>query len=112
MVTVVMKEKGVDIQDAINYLEERYNNTAKNFLEDMKDIPSFSEALDYLVSEYVQGMGDWVKGYLEWSFESGRYFGSKGLEIKSTRIIELSPRGMGSASGDSWFNGIVKCHSE
>ena len=111
MVTVIMKEKGVDVQDAIDFIEERYNNAAKKFLEDMKDIPSFSETLDHLVSEYVWGMGNWVKGFLEWAFESGRYFGSKGLEIKSSRIVELSPRGMGDASGDSWFNGI-KCHSE
>jgi len=111
MVTVVMKEKAVDVQDAIDYIEERFNNTAKKFLEDMKDIASFSEAFDPLVSEYVWGMGQRVKGYLEWAFESGRYFGSKSLEIKSTRIVELSPKGIGGVSGDSWFNGI-KYHSE
>jgi len=102
MVTVAMKEKGVDVQDAIDYIEERFNNTAKKFLEDMKDVPSFSKALDPLVSEYVWGMGNWVKGFLEWAFESGRYFGSKGLEIKSTRIVELPPRGVAGAGHDSW----------
>ena len=65
MVTIVMKEKGVGVQDAIDFIEERCNNAAKKFLEDMKDIPSFSVTLDHLGSEYVWGMDNWVKGFLE-----------------------------------------------
>lgn len=107
MVTVVMKEKGVDIQEAIDYIEKRFNNIAQKFLEDMKDVPSFSETLDPLVAEYVWGLGNWVTGFLEWAFESKRYFGSKGPEVKKTRVVELLPRSMGGdTSRDSWSTGV------
>jgi hypothetical protein len=100
-----MKEKEVGIQDAIGYIEERFNNVAMKFLEDMKNVPSFSEILDPPVSEFVWGLGNWVTGFLEWAFESKRYFGSKGPEVKSTKIVELLPTGTKN-SCDSWSAGM------
>lgn len=50
---------------------------AKKFLEDMKNVPSFSA----LVSVFVWGLGNWVTAF--WN----------GLEITSSRIVELLPAG-------------------
>jgi hypothetical protein len=92
IVTVIVKEKALGVQEAIDYVGEMYRGIARKFIEDMKDVPSFSESLDQLVSEYVFGLSNWVTALLEWSFESERYFGTCGPKIKSTRIVELLPK--------------------
>jgi hypothetical protein len=89
MVSVTMKEKGLDVQGAIDYIGEIYCGIAQKFVQDMKDMPSFSGPIDQLVSEYVFGLGNWVTTNIEWSFESERYFGVKGPEIKATLVVDL-----------------------
>lgn len=41
------------------------------------------------VQTYIVGLEFWVSGNMEWCFESGRYFGSEGKEIKRSRVISL-----------------------
>ena len=33
----------------------------------------------------------WVIGSIEWSFETGRYFGKDGAMVKDTLVVELLP---------------------
>lgn len=44
---------------------------------------------------YVDGLGQWVRGNDDWTFESHRYFGDKGLEIQKTRLMTLLPASNG-----------------
>ncbi|KAF7372600.1 Terpene cyclase [Mycena venus] len=48
--------------------------------------------LDHQVTELIHGLGNWVRGYDVWSFESERYFGKRGKEIQMTRTVELLPK--------------------
>ena len=34
-------------------------------------------------------VADWPRGNDCWRFESGRYFGQKGLEVQKTRSVEM-----------------------
>ncbi|EPE04338.1 terpenoid synthase [Ophiostoma piceae UAMH 11346] len=43
--------------------------------------------------DYVEGLGNWVRGNDQWSFESLRYFGKNGPQVQKTRLVELTPLG-------------------
>lgn len=92
MVSVAMKDRGLDVQGAMDYIGEKYRGISRKFVDDMENIPSFSEHIDELVSEYVFGLGNWVTTNIEWSFESERYFGMKGREVQSQLVFELRPK--------------------
>jgi hypothetical protein len=55
-------------------------------------VPKFSESVDEQLARYVDGIGNWVRANYEWSFETERYFGKKGPEIKETRWVTLLPK--------------------
>ena len=78
MVTAVMKEKGVDVQEAINYIGERFDNVVKKFLEDMKDIPRSQRLLIHLLQTTF---GGWVTGSR--GFWNGR---SRASAISATKV--------------------------
>ena len=48
--------------------------------------------LDLDVQSYVNGMAQWLGASVQWSYESERYFGKRGLEIKKTRTLHLLPK--------------------
>lgn len=58
----------------------------------MAALPELDEPLNSQVKEYCEGLGNFVRGSNEWYFESGRYFGSRGLEIKEKGWMSLMPK--------------------
>lgn len=92
MVSVAMKEEGLDVQGAMDYISEKHRKLVQTFVDDMANIPSFPEPVDSLVSKYVLGIADWVTANMEWSFESERYFGKRGREIQSQLVFQLRPK--------------------
>lgn len=61
------------------------------FLNNADKVPSFGPKLDPQVARYVDGLGNWVRANDQWSFESQRYFGTKGLQIMKHRTVGLLP---------------------
>jgi hypothetical protein len=92
IVTVVMHELDTDINDAMLWIAELFKESEKKFLEAMKNLPEWGEPIDSQVRKYCDGMGSWVRGNDEWSFETERYFGTKGPEIKRKRWVTLMPK--------------------
>lgn len=87
-----MHHHGTDIQGAMDWLIEFHARLAGAFLLIKDRIPSWGEVIDSQISQYVQGLGNWVRASDQWSFESHRYFGGKGLEIQKHRIVNLLPK--------------------
>ncbi|KAF8867870.1 isoprenoid synthase domain-containing protein [Infundibulicybe gibba] len=57
-----------------------------------KIIDIYLSAKDRLhLSRYIEAIGSWLIGNLEWSFETQRYFGAAHLDIKRTRLVTLRP---------------------
>jgi len=94
-VELVMREQGLDIQGAIDWLERYATGARANFLDNVAKMPSWGEDVDRRVKIYINGIAQWVRGNNDWVFESGRYFGSKGLEIQKTRIMSIVPPSKG-----------------
>ena len=90
-VELVMHEQGLDIQGAIDWLERYLAGVHAGFLDNVAHMPSWGEDVDRRVNIYVNGIAQWVRGSDDWTFESGRYYGNEGLEVKKTRIMSLLP---------------------
>jgi hypothetical protein len=64
----------------------------QRFQENRAILPSWTPEIDKQVSLYVKVLADWMSGSLCWSYESERYFGKLGREIKKTGVVQLLPR--------------------
>lgn len=94
MITVLMAHHQLDLQEAVNYVEELCEASIARFENDRCLVPSFDARVDKLVSIYVEGLQHWITSSLHWSFMSERYFGRQGAEVKVHRVVRLtSPEG-------------------
>ena len=91
MIVIMMYHHGMSLQEAVDFVGSLCQKSIDRFVEDRARLPSWGPEIDEQVQVYVQGLADWIVGSLHWSFDSERYFGKKGLEIKETRIVELAP---------------------
>lgn len=92
IVTSVMRELKLDRAGALEWLQTYINNFVSTFLSDLERLPSWGEEIDKKVKTYIDGLGHWVRGNDDWSFESERYYGTRGLEVQKHRIVSLLPR--------------------
>jgi len=86
-----MHNRGMALQEAVDFVGDLCKKSIDRFTEDRARLPSWGPEIDAQVQVYVQGLADWIVGSLHWSFESERYFGKKGKQIKRDRIVELAP---------------------
>ncbi|KAL0947618.1 hypothetical protein HGRIS_013708 [Hohenbuehelia grisea] len=90
-IVILMRELQVDIAGAMDWLSAHHKTLVDRFLVQMASLPSLGADLDQRVQQYVNGLGDIVRGNDCWSFESERYFGKHGREIQKHRVVTLSP---------------------
>lgn len=91
MIVIMMYHHGMILQEAVDFVGDLCKKTIDRFIENRALLPSWGPEIDAQVQIYVQGLADWIVGSLHWSFDSERYFGKKGLQIKKDRIVELAP---------------------
>ena len=89
MVSVVMSERELDLQSAIDFVGDMCKKAYDQVMENKEMLPSWGPEVDSQVKIYVDGLMDWLVGNLHWSFESERYFGKTGPEVKVTRRVRL-----------------------
>ncbi|KAF9030695.1 terpenoid synthase [Hymenopellis radicata] len=95
-VTVVMHNEKTDLAGALQWLSDRHDEIVEHFLRVRDDIlnkrnfPTYGEDIDRQIALYINGLGQWIRGHDEWNFGSGRYFGSRGLEIQKTRKVVIA----------------------
>ncbi|KAK7690887.1 hypothetical protein QCA50_005989 [Cerrena zonata] len=92
IVAVIMNERKVDLQTAMDQAGDLCHDCIKKFEEDRQALPSWGPDIDRQVQLYVQGLQDWIVGALHWSFVSKRYFGVNGEEMKKNRAVNLLPK--------------------
>lgn len=92
ILTVLMKEKSIDLQTASDQVGEHFKVLNDRFLDCKSRLPSWGPEWDPVVAQFVMAMESWVIGNLEWSFETQRYFGPQHSKIKETLIVELYPK--------------------
>ncbi|KAK1757049.1 terpenoid synthase [Echria macrotheca] len=102
LVTTVMYQLDLAPQAAVDWIGNWSDGIAAEFLECRANLPSWGPEIDEQIHRYVDGIASWVRGADDWSFESQRYFGVAGEEVRRTREIYMLPRverdGAGSAA--------------
>ena len=91
MIVILMRLRGFELQEAVDYVGDLCRQTIDTFIENQQRVPSFGPKLDRDVALYVQGLQDWIVGSLHWTFESEQYFGKSGARVKKDRIVRLLP---------------------
>jgi len=110
MICILMKYHGHTLQSAVDYVGKLCAETIDTFSDNKKKLPSWGPEIDDMVAQYVQGLQDWIVGHvhfpyiytvdltmcildrsLHWSFQSTRYFGTNGMEVKRHRLVTLLP---------------------
>ncbi|MGR9086018.1 MAG: terpene synthase family protein [Gammaproteobacteria bacterium] len=61
------------LQKAIALAAEMTNAEIAAFIELQKQIPSFTPEIDAELGRYIAVLRSWMRGNLDWSYESGRY---------------------------------------
>jgi len=92
IITCVMNEHHTDVNGAMLWVEDFLLRIGERFLTALAALPQWEEPLNSQVKEYCDGLGQWVRANDDWSFESERYFGNKGPEIKQNRWMLLLPK--------------------
>lgn len=87
-----MIEKGFSLQQAVDYVAKSYKEFGDIINEYRKRIRSYGPKADEDIKRFIDGLQQWVIGNLEWSFQSGRYFGKYSEEVRRTGVIELEIR--------------------
>ncbi|KAF5359149.1 hypothetical protein D9756_002983 [Leucocoprinus leucothites] len=99
MIPVTMIHYGLNLQEAVNFVGQMCSQAIQNFAHDRKCLEEEAEKelgwdkeVIEMVRKYADGLEHWISGSLHWSFETERYFGKRGQEVKKNRIVNLSPK--------------------
>ncbi|KAH9478062.1 Delta(6)-protoilludene synthase [Psilocybe cubensis] len=96
LVTVVMHNNNVGIDDAVKWICDIHDETGNNFLKLRDEVkaklnfPDYGEDINRQIECYIDGLGNWVRGNEEWMYGSERYFGSQGEEIRESRKVFMT----------------------
>ncbi|KAG6896817.1 Alpha-muurolene synthase [Termitomyces sp. T32_za158] len=91
MVAILMEHNGHTLQSAVDYVGDLCTQTIAGFERDCDQLPSWGPEIDGMVQKYVECLKSWIVGSLHWSFQTHRYFGTNGDEVKKTGLIPLFP---------------------
>lgn len=91
IVVIVMNQLDLDAQGALNWVAGYHAALENRFNTAYSSLPRFGGPLDLEFQSYVDSLGNWVRANDQWSFESERYFGKRGLEIQRSRTLNLLP---------------------
>ena len=87
-----MNEKGVDLEGAVDWLAEYNGVVLSKFQVLYRMLPSWGPDMDFVVTAFVERLAYLIRGHDSWSFESERYFRTKGTEIEKHRMVTLLPK--------------------
>ena len=82
IVTVIMNEKAVDLDGALNWLAEYHGQVLSNFQAQYCLLPAWGPAVDADVSAFVERLASWIRGIDYLPLETEGYLGAEGPKVK------------------------------
>ena len=91
IISVIMEEYQLDLQQALYWLSGYASKTIFNFLLTRSALPSWGEKVDQAVTEYIDRIVRCVRGNDAWHYETKRYYGDDGSKVEEFRKTTLLP---------------------
>ncbi|KAF5309463.1 hypothetical protein D9619_012389 [Psilocybe cf. subviscida] len=88
IVAIMAKEKKLTLQQSVDSVGAKCDEFMKTYLDAKANL---SPALGPDAAQYIEAMGLCMVGNLVWCFETIRYFGGHGQQVKETGIVILRP---------------------
>ena len=98
LVLVLMAERRLTLQSAVTAAGALVKKTVGAFLEnerlllDSAQLHAFGPCVDADARRYVRGMRDCIVGLTYWLYETDRFFGDAGDEVRDLGWVFLPPR--------------------
>ncbi|KAH8799529.1 isoprenoid synthase domain-containing protein [Flagelloscypha sp. PMI_526] len=86
-VAILMLSENLDIQESVDKVAQLHDKALDKFLRLYNDLCSGDNAL--YIEEYGKSVAMTLVGLDEWMFETTRYFGSEGKNVKVQRIVSI-----------------------
>jgi hypothetical protein len=64
MIVILMQQQGHTLQSAVDFVGDLCEHSIKSFSSNREKIPSWGPEIDDMVRRYVQGLQDWIVGYV------------------------------------------------
>jgi len=90
-VLVVMDELHVDVQGAVDYIDQRIRKALEEYLALKSNLPSWGAVIDEKVQKYFTALERTVIGAAHWSLNAPRYFGDDVEEVRRTLWVHMEP---------------------
>ncbi|KAI0694502.1 isoprenoid synthase domain-containing protein [Cytidiella melzeri] len=85
ILTIVMRQFDLLLSEAVEWVAKYHKKIEERFLDGLDRTPSWDKEIDDQVAVYIKVIANWPRGNSCWSFEAGRYFGSKELKIQKRK---------------------------
>jgi 5-epi-alpha-selinene synthase len=85
LVVVAMNERGLSLDEAVDWAVDRHDTETRLFERLLGKMPSFGPEIDVQVAAYAGMLTSWVRGHLDWAHETGRYVTADGNPPSSKR---------------------------
>jgi Delta6-protoilludene synthase len=92
LVTILMAERRLGVQAAVDEAGRLARARVERFRDAYARLPRLVGPVDLDVQRLADGMAQCVSGVMHWSYESERYFGTRGLDVKESRVARLLPK--------------------
>ena len=89
ILTVAMHHFEADFDSAMNWVIKYHKDVQSRFIHNLARVPAFGPTVDAAIQEYIAHLANWPRANICWSFEGGRFFGTKGLQVQETRMAPL-----------------------
>lgn len=73
LVLVLQHQNGSTLQEALDAAAEMFNARMVEYIALEAERPRFDPQVDAELQRYLNGLRFWVRGNIDWSFETGRY---------------------------------------
>lgn len=82
---IIYHRESIGLQAAIDKVNDMIGAEVRRFQTLKATLPRFGDQIDQDVSKLIAVLQAWMRGNLDWSFESGRYFPNDGNEKQSNK---------------------------
>jgi hypothetical protein len=91
LVVVLRQEHQLGLQEAVDEAARLFNARMREYVELEHRLPSLGVEGDSLIQRYLTGLRCWVRGNMDWSYESGRYGQARSAHSVQGRMGSRSP---------------------